>query len=459
MVQGLTLWWPRVGFCAVTVQRYPRPPTDFWPQFLAECWHQKPCVFPKLIGDPFITESELIETLQATAFAIVNGRDVRFRAYRQNDNLDAGHELIGCNPRPGISIFDEYSARVRVGHQITAAHELVHFVPKAGVSSLDDYAAHVLADLGSETFGVIVDNLEVVLAEYVPSIWWRSREWLSPLIEHIGVPNSFNIVPFVGNYRYTPFGIHRDAEHVFTFPVLRAKTMLLWPPNRFVEGQDFLPSAEPGAQSDNVLLHPDEAEGDAILLRAEPGDMMYWPGGWWHCGASKSVQVQATLTLGINPNFSVSELVIDTVHKALGTANGRNATPVEALDAFEKLVSIGELRRLIESAALRHASARGMPASPPMATGADVSLGDSLRPIASCPLLIASEGTRVFANNQQIDAGFDGAERIVSRLRSAEWTPVGALCRDCDTAHALSLLSALVRAGAVEHRAGSVDRS
>jgi len=408
--------------------------SDFWDRFVEDIWGKKPAVFQNVFARPFLTETELIEAIQAIQIAIFNGRSVRMRGYRDGHTLTSGHQLLG-------------------------------FVPRPGVSTLDAYAAGVTEDVPADEFGVTVDNLEAVFADYLPAAFWRARDILEPLFERIGVSTVFDAVLLLGNYRYSPFGIHRDSEHVFAFPIARDRTVLVWPPDRFAEGRDFLPRSRRG-QSHNVLVAPQAVENDAVALAAGPCDMMYWPAGWWHCGVSNTGRAHAMVALGVSSDLSPTAALVETLAEVLtGLAERPWELPAErsraglppeadaALARISNLVSTGELRRRVESATLKHASARGMLAAPPLAPAAEVKREDAVRSLATCPILMSDDGGRVFANGHEIAAAFSGSDRIVSRLRSPDWLAVEALCDDpANTPRVLALLSALLAAGAVERR-------
>lgn len=92
------------------------------------------------------------------------------------------------------------------------------------------------------------------------------------------VPLRWQSDTFFGNYRATPFGIHRDPAGVFSFTLKGHRSYYTWPAATF----------EPDHPD---LFNPDPDVIDKHLATAEridvrPGQVVYWPSNRWHLVAS-----------------------------------------------------------------------------------------------------------------------------------------------------------------------------
>ena len=108
------------------------------------------------------------------------------------------------------------------------------------------------------------------------------------LYRHVGFPNRFaEMGLYLGNYRKTPFGVHRDACGVFSFPVVGKKTFRAWTSAYVAQN----PALE---QSFKYPKH----KAASVVLSADAGDMIYWPSSSWHIAESDG-SFSATWSLGV----------------------------------------------------------------------------------------------------------------------------------------------------------------
>ena len=105
-------------------------------------------------------------------------------------------------------------------------------------------------------------------------------------------------VLFFGNYDKTPRGIHKDPVDIFLFVIEGRKKMYLWPEEFFQEGDH-----DARLDSDFAVLRR-----DAIVLEGEPGDVIYWPSGYWHVGESVG-GLSLSLSLALKPLQPSSEIL------------------------------------------------------------------------------------------------------------------------------------------------------
>ena len=97
---------------------------------------------------------------------------------------------------------------------------------------------------------------------------------------------------FLGTYRMTPFGVHRDRASVFSLCLKGERTYLTWPPDYcWPEGDLFVPDES------RLKRHL----GTAERFQIGPGELFYWPSNRWHVVCSDgrpSVVVQISGYLG-----------------------------------------------------------------------------------------------------------------------------------------------------------------
>src|SRR5262249_18347618 len=109
----------------------------------------------------------------------------------------------------------------------SATTRVVHpgpWLPNPKDETVDAYADRLRRTLGNTRFGVQANGLETV-----PAI----RRCLAPFLEaalaFAGTPRcGIDVIGFLGNYRRTPFGAHRDSHHVLTFVSHGEKSFATW---------------------------------------------------------------------------------------------------------------------------------------------------------------------------------------------------------------------------------------
>jgi hypothetical protein len=111
-------------------------------------------------------------------------------------------------------------------------------------------------------------------------------ELLRPLLDELGAPaRKSQVTLFAGRYKRTPFGIHNDDELNFFWPLIGPKRLRFWEPE--------YGNTNPGLAR---LVEYNEHLSQSLLLDADAGDMLAWPGSWWHI-AEGGDQFSASLTI------------------------------------------------------------------------------------------------------------------------------------------------------------------
>jgi len=160
------------------------------------------------------------------------------------------------------------------------------------------------------------------------------REFLSGLAAQVRV--RWRSMPglFIGNYQQTPFGIHQDPANVFAFVIEGRRRIYLWPEEYFCDSIDRI------RNSDFAKL-----QRDATILEAEPFDVLYWPGRYWHVGetlGNLSVGVSVALVPVQLSNFVVGAInnqIGEFIYPTLTTDGGFSHAATDVEDSAEMIAA------------------------------------------------------------------------------------------------------------------------
>ena len=150
--------------------------------------------------------------------------------------------------------------------------------PPLTTESLAEWASRTFAD---EKFGLIINSGEKFSNEMAEKI----AVYLNPLLEEAGLPlKGINITVFVGNYGFTPLGIHTDhpgenVMHLHLGP--GEKTMYNWEMEAYKEIA--------GDVSNNKNIAPLLPFAKAFQLRT--GDVYFMPWNKFHIGNTEDFSV------------------------------------------------------------------------------------------------------------------------------------------------------------------------
>ena len=256
-------------------------PSEFWSGFVEHQWQRHPLVikqpFSKLLASP----SEIFE-------ALVNSSD-QFRA---------GDERF-----PQGFYFDHASLLTDVGK----------FLPEASDESLTGYAERITAQLQGRQFGLIVEEIQA----RNETLWLRLREFLRPLYEFTGIPaENAKATVFLGNYEQTPFGLHQGESENFQFVIAGRKRLRVWPPEFFRDREDVSHS-----------LDYERFLDGSITLEGDPGDLIYWPSGYWHIGEAVNNEIVLALSVALFMNAQPVDDIIKHAGRAIERRLNREKVP------------------------------------------------------------------------------------------------------------------------------------
>lgn len=184
------------------------------------------------------------------------------------------------------------------------------------------YLRRLRAALGDA--GAMANHLQALDA----GLYNRLRAFLAGLYARAGAPSGGALLDlFLGAYRKSFLGLHKDEQDVFTFVVEGHKTFLVWPYEVFADH----PDVAPGSEAAPVMLGDADYESErarATVLEGDAGDVFYWPSDHWHVAESDGAPC-VTLSLGLFPGGDPVRFLTEAA-RALCDDGAMPAPPVVA---------------------------------------------------------------------------------------------------------------------------------
>jgi hypothetical protein len=262
-------------------------PRSFWKDFTQRYWDREPALFRGLFSAHFPTPEEIFAALLDGSQRMLRGEIPPMRMMR----LYLEHE-DGPNGLPYSSI-------------IFPLHKQHLPMPEDG--SIQGYVERLTQVVGGKRFGLVLNRTQC----HHWGHWLQMQSFLSGFYEALGVPlGSADSALFLGNYRYTPFGIHKDDLHVFYFVIDGKKTMSLWPFDSLSQREEVPKDPDFIHRPGSITLR-DKAEERELLAKARflegrPGDLLYWPASYWHrAEPSEGLAIAASLGVSFRSPFFV----------------------------------------------------------------------------------------------------------------------------------------------------------
>jgi hypothetical protein len=132
-------------------------------------------------------------------------------------------------------------------------------------------------------------NLEEVSAD----LWLKTRDFGYGLRAQVGrVPDSSDLAAFISNVDFTPFGVHTDIFHNFTFMIEGIKNYRIWPRKTL---DHLFPGM--GRRARPINKHYGTFLKGSQLLKGRPDTITYWPDSFWHVGEGLQ-QMTSTVVAG-----------------------------------------------------------------------------------------------------------------------------------------------------------------
>lgn len=234
-------------------------PDTFWARFASELWNRRPVVVESPFAGALPTSDQLFRVAADAS-----------DAYRAKGAQGATLRLFQEHERPSAA-GGSYAAGIQIP---------IGELPQHGDRNFTSYARRFRREHPGARSALVIDGIH----GHSWDLWRRMRTFLPPFFRALGVPpGGSDLDLFAGDYGCSPFGVHKDRQHVFTFVIEGTKRFLLWPLEYFESRRGIQASAA----HMNVVLPLTRAEyeqaiPDATVLVAHAGDMIYWPESYWH---------------------------------------------------------------------------------------------------------------------------------------------------------------------------------
>ena len=162
----------------------------------------------------------------------------------------------------------------------------------------ESFAQWMKRIFGNQKFAIILNSVE----QFNEDLLQRMAICINPLLENDGVPSGgLDMTFIIGNYGYTPFGIHHDGNDntiLHFHSGTASKEMFMWDPEVYIEKSgDVLPSFD--MESLNKY---------ATKFTIQPGQFFNLAPGYYHIGYSPELSTGLTIIFNeINPkNYSTA---------------------------------------------------------------------------------------------------------------------------------------------------------
>jgi hypothetical protein len=263
---------------------------DFWRGFTRTYWNRKPTVIRAPFQEPIVTPAEVFRGVVAA----------RRRLRQPTDDFKL---LIG-------------------GRRIVL--DLDRWLPRAQDVSLERYHAR-LKRAGAR--GELGSNAIDFQDELGWTFYNRLRQFLRGLYEIAGVPPRAEAELFLGNYRRTPSGVHRDQADIFCFAIEGKKCFRLWPAEAI---RSSSPETGPVPYENHLKR--------SVCVEGMPGAIFYWPSSYWHIAESGG-QLGSSLSVGLFYGFSFSRAIAASMGEWSREVDGDGRDPIGSLPFSKSKVS------------------------------------------------------------------------------------------------------------------------
>jgi len=196
----------------------------------------------------------------------------------------------------------EYGFRLYIdGKHITSKELFENFAPRID-ERFEEWSERAFED---KKFGIIINRGE----KFNPSLVEKIAKKISPLTEKVGIPRlgvTFTI--FIGNYGWTPLGIHTDGldENVMHFHLGKGwKTMYTW------DVETYEKIVEPANRFNNTNI--EKILDQANVFDFDDGDIYFMPYGEYHVGKSDELSIGLTLWFNNHTESALAKKLIDSL--------------------------------------------------------------------------------------------------------------------------------------------------
>jgi hypothetical protein len=141
-----------------------------------------------------------------------------------------------------------------------------------GPNKKDGSFAGFFHRMRNHSFGINLHRIELGYPPFADYKEFYSKQLSN--CEGFLKPRLWDLDTFFGNYRATPFGIHRDPASVFSFCLLGHRTYYTWPMEQFQANDPCLGTLNQAKLAKAILT--------SERFEVETGHVIYWPSNRWH---------------------------------------------------------------------------------------------------------------------------------------------------------------------------------
>ncbi|MBC7680545.1 MAG: cupin [Pseudorhodobacter sp.] len=196
-------------------------------------------------------------------------------------------------------------------------------LPVTGDGGFDGYERRVAAQLPAGARYAVTTPWFHCLDE---ALWTRERHFLAPLWELVGLPVTGAITTmFHGPYTSTPVGVHKDRFATCMVGLRGRKRMRFW-------------SARPWSSDASSVQDYAEHLDSSFTADVGPGDVLYWPAGYYHVGEGLGGIPATSVNIGLprtehTARYEVQDLLTTTPFRTLVDPSTAAATGYPAVTA------------------------------------------------------------------------------------------------------------------------------
>ena len=233
---------------------------------------------------------------------------VQTNVLKQEDRVNFKKWIFDVVRHICLNKTNAYGFRVYVNGEIVNKDYLIEKVYPHIPAVDSDGSAWIEDVFQDQKFGIILNYSE----KFSMSMADRLSVLLHPLLEHLGVPsNGMHTTVFIGNYGFTPLGIHQDhfGANVIHFHLGPGdKTMYTWEAGLFesVDGK-------------NKVLS--ELLPLANAYHFEQDDLFFMPWDQYHIGQTDDLSVGLTVWFDNHSNYALAERLLKSVTVELTDEN------------------------------------------------------------------------------------------------------------------------------------------
>ncbi|MCX6107374.1 MAG: hypothetical protein NTY08_16235 [Proteobacteria bacterium] len=211
----------------------------------------------------------------------------------KSDNFTRPFVFKSCFDDEFISLSDVYQVlnnlpsktlyhkniRLYLGPGLAPRESVSHYLkPILDGEGIEEWSSRVF---GSYPFGLIINNCQL----FHDPLSRRIATLCDQIYRLVGFPpGGIQAALFIGNYGYTPFGVHRDRDERFIIHAHLGpgtKTMTLWDPKYFRKTTGSTAS----------FFDPDSISASGTHSEFGPGDMYVLPADFYHIGHTNGLSV------------------------------------------------------------------------------------------------------------------------------------------------------------------------